>query len=394
MSLRLTTDYRVLQHITAFALAWVAASYLFVYVLRPITVPQPDPGYHVDALGKGEAAVRNLQYMSDALRGDHTIVILGSSELDPTFARHFTPTTFFPKSHLAKVMTFGRPGFETLGMYGLLYALRTHLNHGSRLVIMLSPAWFRITNLAPKTFNEDFNDNVLLQLYLSDDPRAVFHDYLISHQFEFRDMTPTQRMFLDDPDGILDWNFPGLVARTINARAYTQREKLDISLARLTGSSSVMYADSGKGKDLPWDEYEKSARDREVGIIAGNDLWVRNRYYPIYKKRRAAGITHFFPGRMNAEPEMNSLRLLLQLLSTSKVKALFVMQQVNPRVYDDVPNFYALDARIKGLCNEFGMGYMDMYAMPYQEGILGDAQHPSNYGWEEIDHEISEYFRL
>ena len=59
MSLRLTTDNTVLQHLAAFALAWIAASSLFVYVLRPITVPPPNPSYHIPALGKGETAARN-----------------------------------------------------------------------------------------------------------------------------------------------------------------------------------------------------------------------------------------------------------------------------------------------------------------------------------------------
>ena len=331
MSLRLTTDHRALQHISAFALAWVAASFLFVYVLRPITVPQPEPGYHIDSLGKGEAAVRNILYLSDGLRRDHTIVILGSSELDPALARHFTPTVFFPRAHLARVITFGRPGFDTLGMYGLLYALRPHLNPGTRLVIMLSPAWFRVTDLLPKTFNEDFNDNVLLQLYLSDDPRSVFHDYLVGHQFQFRDLTPAQRMYLEDPDSMIDWDLPGFMARTINVRAYAQREKLDLWLAQLTQHSGVEHNDAGNGKDLPWGEFEKSAREREIGLIAGNDLWVRNRYYRIYRKRRDSGIKHYFPPKMNPEPEMNGLRLLLQVLRTNKVKALFVMQPVNPR---------------------------------------------------------------
>ena len=394
MSLRLTTDYRVLQHISAFALAWVAACFIFIYVLRPITIPQPEAGYHVDTLGKGETAVHTLLYLSDALRRDHTVVILGSSELGPIFGRRFTPTAFFPRTHLAKVITFGGPGFETLGIYGLLYGLRPHLNPGSRLVIMLSPAWFRGTDLSPKAFNDDFNDSVLLQMYLSDDPRSVFHDYLVSHQFAFKDMTPTQSMFLDDPDSMIDWNLPGFVVRTINSRAYTQREKLDISLARLTQGSDVEYLDSGEGQQLPWEEYEKSARDREIALIAGNDLWVRNRSYLMYKKRRDSGITRFFPISMNPEPEIESLRLLLQMLNTSKVKALFVMQPVNPRLYDDVPSFYAVDARIAGLCHEFGMGYMDMYTQPYEEGVLGDAQHPSELGWEQIDHEISGYFHL
>lgn len=394
MSLRLTTDYRVLQHISAFALAWIAASYLFAYVLRPITIPQPSPGYHIDTLGKGQEAVHNLLYLSNALREDQTIVLLGSSELDPNFSRHFIPTNFFPQTHLSRVVSFGRAGFDTLGMYGLLDTLRPHLNTGSRLVIVLSPAWFRITDLWPRTFNEDFNDTVLLQLYLNDDPRSVFHDYLSGHQLEFNYMTPTQKMFLGDPSGMLDWNLPGFVVRTLNARAYAQREKLDMGLASLAKPVDPGHYDAGNGSALPWDEYEARARQMELRAMAGNDMWVRNKYYRLYAKRRAAGYTHYFLRHMNPEPEMNGLKLLLQLLKTSKVHALFVMQPVNSRIYDDLTVFDSIDARIAGLCREYNMDYLDMYAAPLEPGVLGDGQHLGELGWERVDREITRYFRL
>lgn len=394
MSLRLTTDYRVLQHISAFALAWIAASYLFIYVLRPITVPPPAPGYHIDTLGKGEEAVHNLLYLSNALREDKTIVLLGSSELDPAFARHFTPTDFFPQIHLARVMSFGRAGFETLGMYGLLTAMRPHLNQGSRLVIMLSPAWFKTTDLSPKAFNEDFNDTALLQLYLNDDPRTVFHDYLTGHQFAFSDMTPTQEMYLGDPSSMLDWNLPGFVVRTINARSYAQREKLDMWLATLTNPVAEGHYDAGNGSELPWDQYEDQGRKLELAASRGNELWVRNKFYRMFLRRRAAGYTHYYPRRMDPEPEMNGLKLLLQLLKTSKVRALFVIQPVNSHVYDDVSSFGSLDARIAGLCKEYGMSYMDMYAEPLEQGVLGDGQHLGELGWERVDHRIMEFFHL
>lgn len=394
MSLRLTTDYRVLQHITAFTLAWITASFFFVYVLRPITVPPPAPGYHIGTLGQGQVAVHNLLYLSNALRDDKTIVLLGSSELDPSRAPHFTPTRFFPQTHLARVVSFGAGGFETLGMYGLLTALRTHLNPGSRVVIMLSPAWFRVTDLEPRTFNDDFNDTTLLQIYLNDDPRSVFHDYLSWRQMQFRDMTPTQEMFLGDPSSMLDWNLPGFVVRTINSRAYVQREKLDLWLADLNGAAAEGQYDAGNGSALPWDRYEDMGRELELAASRGNELWVRDKFYRMFLRRRAAGFTHYYPRRMNPEPEMNGLRLLLQLLKTSKVHALFVMQPINSRIYDDVAVFDSLDARIGGLCREYGMGYLDLYAGPPEQGVLGDGQHLGELGWERVDREVTRYFHL
>lgn len=394
MSLRLTTDNRLLQHLSAFATAWVVASGLFLYALRPITVAQPMPGYHIRSVGKGEPAVRNILYLSDALRYGRSIVVMGSSELDLPNLNPYSPEVFFPRHHLARVISYGHIGFETLGMYGLLYALKPHLNAGSRLVILLSPEWFRVRNMTAKAFNTHFDDNMLLQLYLSDDPRGVFHDYLLGHQFEFSDMTPTQRLFLDDPTSVINPHLPEFLVRTVNARAYAQREKLELYLTKLVTHHETEHYDAGNGKDLPWDDYEREASAYEAAHMSGNDLWVRDRFYKIYMSKGDYARRRYFPDDMNPEPEMEGFRLLLQLLQSSKVKALFVMQPLNPKLYDDVAAFDPVDTRVASLCREFGMSYMDMYATPYRKGVLRDGVHPSELGWEMIDRRIDEYFSL
>lgn len=394
MSFRLTDKYRLLQHVAAFTLSWVAASMLFLYVLRPITVPQPTPGYHIDTIGKGETAVRNLIYLTDALRGGKTIVMLGSSELDRLFWEPYTPHVFFPEHHLAKVFTYGRAGFETLGMYGLLNGVRPHLNPKTRLVIMLSPAWFRTTDMQIATFSENFNDSMLLQMYWSDEARSVFHDYLSAHQFEFVNMTATQSIYLDDPTSMIDWNLPGFLGRTINTRAYAQRVKLDLSLSRLTVSPVADNYSAGNAAFLPWDRYEASARSRELARMTNNTLWVRDSFYSRYSSDGSARNRQYYPQDMNPEPEMTALRELLQLLQISKVKALFIMQPLNPKLYDDVHRFDEVDARIAALCHEYGIRYYDMYNQPYEAGVLFDGDHPGELGWERIDHVIAGYFRL
>jgi D-alanine transfer protein len=391
--LRLTGKYPVLEHIAAFTVAWLAATLLFLYVLRPITVQQPVPGYHVDTLGKGETAVRNLIYLTDALRNGKTIVILGSSELDKVLWNSYTPNIFFPEHHLARVYSYGRAGFETLGMYGLLYGVRPHLNNKSRLVIMLSPAWFHSTDLQVATFSENFNDNVLLQDYWSDEARSVFHDYLSAHQFDFSSMTSVQRTYLDDPASIFDGNLPGFLGRTVNARAYAQRVKLDMRLERLAQPSPPGEYSAGNAGYLPWDRYEADAREYEKSKMTNNNLWVRDRFYSLYSSE---GYKHrrYFPPDMNPEPEMAALRELLQMLQRSKVKALFVMQPINTKLYDDTHSFDPVDTRVATLCHEYGMRYMDMYAQPYKQGVLSDGSHPGELGWEQIDMQIAQYFRL
>lgn len=389
------TEHRLLSHLAAFALAWIAASAIFAYVLRAIAVPLPQPGYHINSLGKGEVATRNLLYISGALRGGETIVVLGSSELDKQFSNSaFRPDMFLPAHHLARVLTYGSPGFETLGMYGMLSALRPHLNPNTRLVLMLSPAWFHSTDMQPAIFNENFNDSILLQLYLSDDPRGVVHDYLTTHQADYRDMTFTQRLFLGDPSSIMDWNLPMFVASTINSRAYGQREKLALFLGQLDRPDLGGRFAEAHTADIPWGSIEDAARRNTLKRMTNNDVWVDNTFYTQVVKRHPAHFKEYFPGEMNPEPEMSSLKLLLQLLQRSKVKALVVMQPVNSRLFSDVGRFAPVDERISNLCREYNADYLDLYARPLEMGFLKDDNHPSDVGWLVIDRQIAEHFDL
>lgn len=389
-----SAKYGLLQHVAAFIAAWILTSFLFIYALRPITVGQPLPGYHISTLGKGRLAVDNLLYLSNALREGKTITILGSSELDTGQAVNFIPYVFFPRHHLGKVITYGRAGFEALGIYGLLYAMKPHLNPNSRLVIMLSPGWFRGKGMSPVRFIDNFNDSTLLQMYWSDDPRSIFHDYLTEYRSQFSNLTVTQKMYLDDPSSIINWDLPGFIVRTINTRAYGQQEKLNQFLSRL-GAPRDPEADMAvSAADLPWDGFEKQARARELSLMSRNDLWVRNSFYNTVLAPLAVKHKSLFPRKMYEELEMTPLRMLLQMLEASKVNALFVMQPLNPRVIDDIHRFDEVDARIANLCREFHMGYLDMYAAPYEPGVLRDSSHLGELGWERVDKAIAEYYRL
>jgi len=207
-------------------------------------------------------------------------------------------------------------------------------------------------------------------------------------------MTATQQLFLDDPDSMIDWNLPGFIGRTINARAYSQREKLDLRLAAMARDESVQQYSAGNAADLPWDRYEAAARTHERAHMTHNTLWVRDIFYSRYLRSGEFRHRLYYTNEMNPEPEMAALRDLVHLLKLSKVRALFVMQPINPKLYDDVHRFDDVDARITSLCREYGMPYYDMYSQPYEEGVLRDGAHPGELGWERIDHVIAEYFRL
>lgn len=389
------TENRGWLHLLAFALAWVVASILFVYVLRPLSVSPPQPGYHISSLGKGEVATRNLLYLSGALREGKSIVVMGSSELEKLYSNTpYRPDVFFPAHHLAPALTYGKPGFETLGMYGLLSALRPHLNADTRLVLMLSPEWFRASDMQPKIFNENFNDTALLQLYLSDDQRGVIHDYLTAHQSDFADMPFSQRIFLDDPAEIADRNLPMFLADIINSRAYGQREKLNLWLEQLDSPDLTEEFIPVHTADIPWDKLEDAARRHTMLSMTNNDVWVLNNYYKNVVQKYPERFKDYFPTQMNPEPEMNSLKLLLQMLQRNKVNALIIMQPVNTRLYQDMARFQPVDDRITNLCHEYGIAYLDLYARPLEKGFLSDGNHPSDWGWEQIDRQIAEHFAL
>ncbi len=91
----------------------------------------------------------NLNRLGNAL-SDGTLVVLGSSELSSHDLR-FVPYRFFPEELKVPTLAYGHAMFQSYGIVSVLESVADSLTPNTRLVIMVSPAWFASGGQLPRS---------------------------------------------------------------------------------------------------------------------------------------------------------------------------------------------------------------------------------------------------
>ena len=148
MSLPILRNSRLLSHVaaatTAVALAigaYLGADDVLSRIVLPVAAPAADKSNYLPNLGPDWGTQHvNLNRLGNAL-SDGTLVVLGSSELSSHDLR-FVPYRFFPEELKVPTLAYGHAMFQSYGMVSVLESVADSLTPNTRLVIMVSPAWF------------------------------------------------------------------------------------------------------------------------------------------------------------------------------------------------------------------------------------------------------------
>ncbi len=119
----------------------------------------------------------NLNRLGNAL-ADGTLVVLGSSELSSHDLR-FVPYRFFPQELKVPTLAYGHAMFQSYGIVSVLEAVADSLTPNTRLVIMVSPAWFASGGQLPRSaFAEHVTGPVWDRLWDKPATREQMQDWI------------------------------------------------------------------------------------------------------------------------------------------------------------------------------------------------------------------------
>ena len=157
MSLPILRNSRLLSHVaaatTAVALAigaYLGADDVLSRIVLPVAAPAADKSNYLPNLGPDWGTQHvNLNRLGNAL-SDGTLVVLGSSELSSHDLR-FVPYRFFPEELKVPTLAYGHAMFQSYGMVSVLESVADSLTPNTRLVIMVSPAWFASGGQLPRS---------------------------------------------------------------------------------------------------------------------------------------------------------------------------------------------------------------------------------------------------
>ncbi len=379
----------LLAALTAVGIASLVYFGLNPYLTRTLH-PQPTDGMDVKAgvylpnMGDNwnEQTV-NFNRMGNAL-ANGTLVVMGSSELAGVDVR-FVPYRFFPTELGVPTLAYGHAKLQSYGIFRVLQSLSDSLSPHTKLVIMLSPAWFAAEGEMPASaFAEHISGPVLASLWRR--PAAREHMiYWVRHH---------------DPLGTL-----GLLAQATLA---TFRDKLQMWFTGRPISSGPAYAQTAAAiaatqhatfpvpATLPqadWPRLLDEARATGRKLCSNNPYAVRNHYYRTHLSL-VPDPTHqeFARGDPIAAREFTDLSQLMEYLAFKKVPALFIMQPLNSKLVLDTERFIPTVRSIMAMCRRYHMACTNMYPLRPAPGIFKDDMHLAELGWALADEAIDKHF--
>lgn len=393
MSLPILRNTRFLSHVaaaaTAVALAigtYWGADDLLSRVVNPASSPSAlaaNKSNYLPNLGPDWGTQHvNLNRLGNAL-SDGTLVVLGSSELSSHDLR-FVPYRFFPEELKVPTLAYGHAMFQSYGIVSVLESVADSLTPNTRLVIMLSPAWFASGGQLPRSaFAEHVTGPVWDRLWDQPSTREQMQNWISDNA---------------------NWGLLWLIA---NGQVSELKDKLAMwwqarkepapdkprSKLSVPAHRYVSWPMSARLNAGQWSRITHEAREVEHTLGGNNPYDVRDDYYqqylaPLYSPAR----NEFADVDPITRTELGDLSRVMALLQKRKVKAYFVIQPFNPKLILDVERFDPVVAAITGMCTRYQMGCLDLYSIPFEPGMLRDDMHLAELGWAMADQGIAEYF--
>lgn len=390
MSLPILRNSRLLSHVAAATMAvalaigaYLGADDVLSRIVLPVAAPAADKSNYLPNLGPDWGTQHvNLNRLGNAL-SDGTLVVLGSSELSSHDLR-FVPYRFFPEELKVPTLAYGHAMFQSYGMVSVLESVADSLTPNTRLVIMVSPAWFASGGQLPRSaFAEHVTGPVWNRLWDKPSTREQLQTWISDNANWGLLWLIANGQVAELKDKVsLWWN-----ARQEPAPD-KPRSKLSVPAHRYVVWPSAARLNAGH-----WSRLTQEAREVEHKLGGNNPYDVRDDYYKQYLAPLYSPARNEFA---NVDPltrtELGDLSRLMALLQKRKVKAYFVIQPFNPKLILDMERFDPVVAAITGMCTRYQMGCLDLYSIPFEPGMVRDDMHLAELGWAMADQGIAEYF--
>ena len=318
------------------------------------------------------------------------IVVFGSSELVLYPNQKFLPQNYFNNDLNLPLRVQGNEGQQDFVIMAQLAACDNDIvRQNARVVVLLSPSWFTGSNdnglIMPK-FLEYMYSGMMNKLYFQsetdDKYRNLVSDYIQKNISLIKDPNFIYKFPLD----ILENDYLDNVIKKNLIEAFDSK---DINPQIVTYINPKLDYDSLK------------IEANSVALPTSNNIYgINNEYYTKYIepqiRKRNFPFSIVVPPELDKNQEYQDFLTLLDFFKSYKIKPLFVMQNLNPYVFEknrDEANELMLNIKSKVL--EHGFEYLDMWSYKkedYQIGSMTDIVHMGELGWITVDKKIIDYF--
>ena len=331
---------------------------------------------------------RTISLQNDLESGK--IVLFGSSELVFYPNQKFLPQNYFNNDLKLPLRVQGNEGQQSFAIMSQLAACDNELvRDNAKVVVLLSPSWFTGSydnGLKMPKFLEYMYPGMMNKLYFqseSDDKyKLLISDYIKKNIAQIKEPNFIYKdSFYDLKSDYLDNKFKQIIIENFDSKDNNPK--------------NIDY----KNPNLDYESLKLEAKSITIPP-KNNNYGINDEYYDRYIVKQIKKDNFPFgvivSPDINQNQEYNDFLVLLEYLETYKIKALFVMQDLNPYAFaNNREEANKLMQIIKSKVLEHNFEYMDMWTYKkedYEIGTLIDIVHFGELGWVKTNQKIVDYF--
>ena len=331
---------------------------------------------------------RTISLQNDLESGK--IVLFGSSELVFYPNQKFLPQNYFNNDLKLPLRVQGNEGQQSFAIMSQLVACDNELvRDNAKVVVLLSPSWFTGSydnGLKMPKFLEYMYPGMMNKLYFqseSDDKyKLLISDYIKKNIAQIKEPNFIYKdSFYDLKSDYLDNKFKQIIIENFDSKDNNPK--------------NIDY----KNPNLDYESLKLEAKSITIPP-KNNNYGINDEYYDRYIVKQIKKDNFPFgvivSPDINQNQEYNDFLVLLEYLETYKIKALFVMQDLNPYAFaNNREEANKLMQIIKSKVLEHNFEYLDMWSNKkedYEIGTLTDIVHMGELGWVRINRAIINHF--
>lgn len=352
-----------------------------------------------------DAQVKDVDFVLEALSGrlaagDETKLLFGSSELRPVPQVSTHPVNVFGQNNYGMdMMTIGRPFYQDLWHAIEIGALDQAIPDG-KLVFFLGIQWF-MTYQDPEgenfrwAFSQKAYDRFMANPRLSQETKDAVRSQAQRYGIE--------EAALDAPG---PFDVAGRIDKAVEAlRDDSERDTL-VWEDSTNPDSDYGYCQEvpaerlkGSPKEPDWDAWMAFAEEQAARESTNNDEGFMDSYYTDSYPTWLSQAKEYYRAPEGAEyweTEWTDFMLVLQVCRELDIEPLIVIMPTKGAAYDQTAYdrevreiFYD---RVRQVCAEEGVPYVDYSDYEYDKYFLRDVMHLGWTGWVHVNKAIYEFF--
>lgn len=379
-----------MKKITAFFIAFVlfAGTVFGIHTAanRNLNFHNPDFGYWTNdqKFHAPEAVRQNLN--------PDSLVVFASSEL-----QHGTDTPYHPKNmfkgNTFQPMLIGAGYYQSLSHAITLAALEPSMKK-KKVVLMVSPQWFRKKGVLPKAFASRFSESSYLDMLDNPKLSGQTKAYMAKRSVALLSEDPAMQTRVKDYESLY-LNPHGNPALRFKSKLYIsflkEKEKQTIITSAMSSGIHHNSRIPLYSEEPDWDSYMQKAEEDAKQATAGNDFQIDDTYFnrklkPHLAERKGSSKTSSY----SESPEYDDLTCFLNVCQELDIEPMLILLPVNGKWYDytEFPKerrdmFYQ---NVKEIAAKYpNVSVTDYADQDYTDYFMEDTIHIGWKGWVNIN---------